>query len=194
MLYSCDTSAGRRCFMSPLSIEDLYRSHYGWLRTWLQRRLGNAGDAADLAQDAFVRLLSAPRRFDSPHGARAYLRITGKRLCIDLWRRREVELAWREALMHRHAAAPSPEQQAIVIETLLELGAMLQRLPAKAAEAFILAQVQGLKYREIAERLGVSERMVKKYMVQALVHCALLEADFHEAVPGWVPMMATPLE
>ncbi|QBR42214.1 hypothetical protein EHF36_01560 [Kerstersia gyiorum] len=37
----------------------MYQSHHGWLRTWLQRRLGNTADAADLAQDAFLRLLAA---------------------------------------------------------------------------------------------------------------------------------------
>lgn len=180
--------------MSHSGIEQLYQSHYGWLRTWLQRRLGHAGDAADLAQDAFVRLLVTPRGFDSPSGARAYLRAMGKGLCIDLWRRREVEQAWLAALTHAQDVSPSPEQQAIVVETLLELGEMLQRLPTKVREAFILAQVEGLKYREIAERLSVSERMVKKYMAQALVHCALLEADFQEAQPKWSSTIAMPQE
>ncbi|WP_226348097.1 sigma-70 family RNA polymerase sigma factor [Alcaligenes sp. 13f] len=177
--------------MADSGIEELYQLHHGWLRSWLQRRLGNASDAADLAQDAFLRLLLTPRGFDSPSGARAYLRTMGKGLCIDLWRRREVESAWREALFYAHGVAPSPEQQAIVLETLLELGAVLQRLPAKVKEAFILAQVEGLKYRDIAERLGVSERMVKKYMAQALVHCALLETDFQEAQPAWSSMIMT---
>ncbi|VFR36487.1 RNA polymerase sigma-70 factor, ECF subfamily [plant metagenome] len=172
--------------MSYPKIEELYQAHYGWLRAWLMRRLGSASDAADLAQDAFVRLLVAPRGFDSPQGARAYLRTMGNGLCIDLWRRREVERAWRDTLSAQ-AVSPSPEHQAIVIETLLEVGAMLRRLPAKVADAFVMAQVEGLKYRDIAVRLGVSERMVKKYMAQALVHCALLEADFQSAVPAWAP-------
>lgn len=179
--------------MSPFPLETLYQAHYGWLRAWLMRRLGCGSDAADLAQDAFVRLLVAPRRFDSPQGARAYLRSMGKGLCIDLWRRREVERAWRETLT-LHGAAPSAEHQAIVIETLLEVGAMLQRLPAKVADAFVMAQVEGLRYREIAERLSVSERMVKKYLAQALVHCALLEADFRAATPAWPPECAVPEE
>jgi RNA polymerase sigma-70 factor (ECF subfamily) len=38
----------------------LYRQHHGWLRGWLQRKVGNAFDAADLAQATFLRVL-APR-------------------------------------------------------------------------------------------------------------------------------------
>ena len=161
------------------AISTLYCDHHGWLQGWLQRRLGNAADAADLAQDAFVRLLgrSAFPRFDSVAEARGYLRSIGKGLCIDLWRHREVEKAWLEALAAQpQAFVPSLEHQAIVIESLLEVGRMLGRLPYKAATAFVMAQVEGLPYREIAVHLNVSERMVKKYIAQAMLQCALIDA------------------
>ena len=66
---------------------------------------------------------------------------------------------------------PSPEAQALILETLIELDALLDRLPARVRQAFLLAQLEGLTYAVIAERLGVSERMVKKYMAQAMLHC-----------------------
>ncbi|MBZ8142025.1 RNA polymerase subunit sigma [Rubrivivax gelatinosus] len=158
-------------------LRTLYVDHHGWLQDWLRRRLGNAADAADLAHDAFVRLLVAPRRFDSPPAARVYLRTMANGLCVDLWRRREVEQAWLQALAAQPAAlAPSAEQRAIVVETLLQVGAMLARLSPRAAAAFVMAQVDGMPYREIAAALGVSERMVKKYVAQAMLQCALIEA------------------
>ena len=155
----------------------LYADHHAWLRSWLQRRLGNAADAADLAHDAFLRLLLKPKVFGSAPEARVYLRTMANGLCIDLWRHREVEQAWLDALAARpEATEPSPEHRAIVIETLCEIGAMLARLPEKTATAFVLAQVHGMTYREIGVELGVSERMIKKYMAQAMLHCALIEA------------------
>nr|WP_207186027.1 sigma-70 family RNA polymerase sigma factor [Rubrivivax gelatinosus] len=158
-------------------LRTLYVDHHGWLQGWLRRRLGNAADAADLAHDAFLRLLVAPRRFDSPPAARVYLRTMANGLCVDLWRRREVEQAWLQALAAQPAAlAPSAEQRAIVVETLLQVGAMLARLSPRAAAAFVMAQVDGMPYREIAAALGVSERMVKKYVAQAMLQCALIEA------------------
>lgn len=51
----------------------LYREHHGWLHRLLQHRLGCAETAADLAHDAFLRLLLRPRRFASSGEARAYL-------------------------------------------------------------------------------------------------------------------------
>jgi RNA polymerase sigma-70 factor (ECF subfamily) len=72
---------------------------------------------------------------------------------------------------------PSPEQQAIIVETLHEVDAMLQRLPPRVSEAFILAQLHGMPYKLIADQIGVSERMIKKYLAQAMMHCAILEAE-----------------
>lgn len=163
-------------------IETLYAHHHGWLQHWLHRRLGNSADAADLAQDTFVRLMSRPatRCFESVGEARAYLLTAANGLCVDLWRRREIERAWLQALAARpEALAPSPEHCAIVIETLLEVGRMLGKLSQKAAQAFIMAQVDGVPYRIIAQELAVSERMVKKYMAQAMLQCALIEAGWH---------------
>ena len=165
---------------APLRDEEfraLYLGHHDWLHGWLRRRLGNAADASDLAHDAFLRLLCAPRRFDGEAPARGYLRTVANGMCIDLWRRRQVEQAWLATLAARpQAMEPSAEQRAIVIETLLEIGDMLARLPPRAARAFVMAQVDGLRYGEIGTRLGVSERMVKKYMAQAMLQCALIEA------------------
>lgn len=168
---------------SPSSpIESLYSDHHRWLSAWLRRRLGNAGDAADLAQDVYLRLLQKPREFDSFDGARAYLSTMAKGMCADLWRRREIERVWLETLAAQpETVAPSPEQRAMAIDALCEIDRMLERLPGKAANAFIMAQVHGMTYKEIAAELHVSDRMVKKYMAQAMLHCALIEAGLQES-------------
>lgn len=168
--------------LTPPSVEALYCDHHRWLRSWLSHRLGNAADAADLAHDTFLRLLSKTvfPRFGSEGEARAYLRTVGHALCVDLWRRREVERAWLDALAAQpEPVAPSEEHQAIIIETLLGVGRMLARLSQKAAAAFVMAQVDGTPYRDIAASLGVSERMVKKYIAQAMLQCALIEAGLN---------------
>lgn len=175
---------------TPCELDSLYHHHYGWLRDLLRRRLGSACDAADLAHDVFVHLLVRPREFDSFSGARAWLSTVAKGLCIDLWRRREIERAWLATLAAQEGEAPSAEDQAIVIEALCQVDALLQRLPAKVARAFLLSQLEGLTYREIAEILAVSERMVKKYMAQAILHCALFESEFSPDHSAGAPALA----
>ena len=163
--------------MNAENVDGLYSAHHGWLYSLLQRRLGNRGDAADLAHDAFIRLLVKPRSFDSFDGARAYLSTVARGLCVDLWRRREVEQAWLDAL----AAQPEPftcsaEDNAIVLQALTAVDAMLRKLPANVASAFVMGIVLEMTDRQIAAELGVSDRMVRKYMAQAMLHCMQLEA------------------
>lgn len=157
----------------------LYNDHHGWLHHWLRQRLGNTADAADLAHDTFLRLLARPRDIimDTPGDARAYLGTIARGLLIDLWRRRQIEQAWLQALAARpDLLAPSAERQAIVLETLCEIDAMLRSLPERVTRAFLMAQLDGMTYAAIAGELDVSERMVKKYMARAMLHCAAIEA------------------
>lgn len=160
-----------------LPLEALYGDHHDWLQGWLRRRLGNAADAADLAHDAFLRLLVTPRRFGSQPEARSYLRAMANGLCVDLWRRRQIEEAWLAALASQPAAfSPSAEHQVIVLQALQEIDSLLGSLSANAARAFVLAVGCEMTDREVAAELGVSSRMVRKYVAQAMLRCMEMEA------------------
>lgn len=163
---------------SPV-IGELYHNHHGWLNAWLCRRLGNAPDAADLAQDVFLRLIlkPAPRGFASAGEARGYLRAMANGLCVNLWHRREIEQAWLETLAEQpQQFAPSAERQAMVLEALHEVGTMLLDLPTRVARAFLLTEACQMSQKEVAEELGVSTRMVRKYLAQAMLECMHLQA------------------
>ena len=154
----------------------LYRDHSSWLQAWLRRRLGSEWDAADLSQEAFLRLLRNPQVLDELQEPRAYLVTIGKRLLINFQRRRSLEQAYLDALAELpEALAPSPEQRWALLETLQALDELLDGLPALVRQAFLLSQLEDLTYREIAERLELSERTIKRYMAQAYEHCLLAE-------------------
>lgn len=169
--------------LSSSSVDTLYTDHHSWLRAWLQRRLGNAADAADLAHDAFLRLIlkPAPRGFSSPLEARAYLRTMAQGMCINLWRRRQIEQAWLDTVAAQpEGFAPSAERQAIVLEALQEIAELLQGLSPKAAQAFLMSAVCGMTAAEVGNELGVSSRMVRNYVAQAMLHC--MQADAVQTV------------
>lgn len=156
----------------------LYTEHQGWLQGWLRRRLGSSADAADLAHDAFVRLLvGRDLRFDSAAAARAYLRTTAQNLCINLWRRQEIEQAWLQILADTpEQHYPSAERQAIVLQALEEIGRLLTSLSPKAAQAFTLAVVCEMTDDEVGTELGISGRMVRKHVAKAMLGCLSLRA------------------
>ena len=161
---------------STRHLHRLYLDHSGWLQAWLRRRLGSEWDAADLSQEAFLRLLRHPEVLGELQEPRAYLMTIGKRLLINFQRRKSLEQAYLDALMALpEACVPSPEQRWLLLETLQALDELLDGLPAAVRRAFLLSQLEDLPYREIAERLHVSERTIKRYMAQAYEHCLLAE-------------------
>ncbi|MGE8390946.1 sigma-70 family RNA polymerase sigma factor [Pseudomonas sp. BIGb0427] len=155
------------------TVEALYSGHHGWLYARLRKRLGNALDAADLAQDTFTRILASKVAvFDNP---RAYLNCVAGGILANWCQRKSLERAYLTALAQLPVPeAPSPEQRLLVLETLHEIDAMLDALPAVVRRTFLLSQLNGMKYAEIAEQLGVSLISVKRYMKQAFLQCLTL--------------------
>lgn len=164
--------------MTHHAFSSLYTEHHGWLQGWLRRKLGNACDAADLAHDTFVRVL-ARRDQGNPTPAlrepRAYLGTIARALVADFFRRKDLERAYLEALAALpQASQPSPETGAIMLEALVAIDAMLDGLKPQVRQAFLLSQLEGLTYEQIAAQLGVTKRTVSNHMCKAIGHCLSL--------------------
>jgi len=158
---------------APPDLSALYGAHHGWLQGWLRHKLGSGADAADVAQDTFMRLL---QRRNRPPAAlrtpRAYLTRIAQGLVIDHYRRRDVEQAYLQALaFHPEQVAPSPEARLLIIETLLRLDTALDALKPRARQAFLLAQLDGLAGPAIAARLDVSLATVERDLASAWRAC-----------------------
>lgn len=159
------------------SVTNLYSEHQRWLKGWIQRRVGCSDEAADLAQDTFIRVIQRQRKeADFTIGyPRTYLRTVAHGLLIDHFRRRKVEQAYLEALQQLpHEVVIDLQEREIILETLQRLDKMLDALPPPVRETFLLSRVDGLTYQQIAVQIGVSERTVKRYMRQAYVQCLAL--------------------
>ncbi|MBV7536846.1 sigma-70 family RNA polymerase sigma factor [Duganella sp. sic0402] len=161
--------------MSPVEARQqagtLYNEHHAWLATWLSRKLHCRSLGADLAHDTFLRILGSRLPLDLRE-PRAYLTTIAKGLLNNHLRRQQLELAYLEALAGMpEPAQPSPEERLAVLETLSEIDRILDRLPAKARQVLLLAQLDGLSYDEIAKLLEISLSTVKRHMLLALQRC-----------------------
>ncbi len=153
------------------SVETLYLDHHAWLRGWLNRRLNNSSEACDLAQDTFVNVLSGDHvaRIRAP---RPFLATIARRLLAHRHRRHLLETAYLDALAAQaEELMPSPEQRLAALQALQEIDRALAGLPRAVREAFLLAQLEGLSYEQIAGRLQVSTSSVKQYLTRANRQC-----------------------
>ena len=165
-------------FPVPGSVNALYHDHHAWLLGWLRRRLHHGDQAADLVQDIFVQVLGRPEQINGLRQPRAWLSSVAKGLMIDRLRRQKIEANYLQALAQLpEPEAPSPERQLILLQTLMQIDALLDGLSGNVRTAFLLSRLEGLTYQAIALRLGVSLSSVEKYMAQALRHCYLARLE-----------------
>lgn len=156
-----------------------YASHHTWLVGWLHRKMGCPHGAADLAQDTFLRLLTA-RPTDHVAEPRAFLTTVAKRVLFTHWRRHALEQAYLQALAELpQATAPSVEDMALLQEALQAIDHRLNGLPGKVRQAFLLHRIDEMTHVQIAAAMGVSVASVERYVKQAYLHCCRQDGDAH---------------
>lgn len=154
------------------AIGELYGAHQGWLHAWLRRRTGCSTIAADLAQDTFLRLLHRPQKVAGVRSPRALLSTVARGLLVNHWRRLEVERAYIEMLAEQpEPVAVSPQEREETLEALDAVVALLDGLRPRTREIFLLSQIDGLTYPQIAARFDLTVNAVQKAMSRALGHC-----------------------
>lgn len=167
--------------------DTLYRHHQPWLTSWLRHRLGCRHRAEDLSQDTFLRLLARPDLMARAE-IRPLLTTIAKGLMIDQYRRAALERAYHEALAALPPAySPSAEEQLALLETLVEIDRLLDGLPGLVRRAFLMSQLDGMTYPDIARELGISVSSVQKYMARALKACYAVRYDAEAEADGARP-------
>ena len=161
-------------FALQQQVETLYADHHAWLKGWLRRRLGDSFVAADVAHDTFLRIIASRDALLGVREPRAYLTTTARRLLVDRSRRQSIEQAYLQELAliaQGLPGYPSPDEVLMAVQALDQIGMALQGLARRPREAFLRHYLEDQTQAAIAADLGVSKRMVQKYLVQALLHC-----------------------
>jgi RNA polymerase sigma factor (sigma-70 family) len=154
-----------------MRVAELFREHNRALVAFLQCRLNSLSDAQEVAQEAYVRLvtLERPEQVDS---LRAYLFRIASNLAVDRLRMRKVRyenpIEPPEEELHM---APIPERHVVATRQLQDLHKALRELPAKTSRAFVMHLIDGCDVGVIARTMKISERMVRYHVANALAHC-----------------------
>ena len=133
---------------------------------WLRRQVADPGDVEDVLQDVFYELVAAYRLLQPVEQAGAWLFRVARNRIVDRWRKKKpVALADHDVVTdegERLGLAellPSPEAgpDAAYARSLLveEIEEALAELPQAQREVFLTHEVEGLSFKEIAERTGV---------------------------------------
>jgi len=162
-------------------IAQIFQEHNKSLLRFLAGRLASEQDAREVAQEAYVKVL----QLDHPGGVsflKAFLFKTAANLAIDRVRRRRT-VHDRQHYFFELEEERSAEATTSLAEDANLTVAALAELPTRCRQAFLLSRIDGLSSEEIAARLGVTDRAVRKYLAQALLHLQKRLSGAHEPRP-----------
>lgn len=154
-------------------VSRLFREHNRALVGFVYARLKSEQEAREIAQEAYVKLL----QLDAPEAAsflRAYLFRIAENLAFDRLRQRrsrgrlDTLISFEELNLEASA-----ERAAIARQELALIEQAVSELPSKCQEAFRQHRLADMPIGDVARRMNVSDRMVRKHVARALVYIRL---------------------
>ncbi|HEY4968878.1 MAG TPA: RNA polymerase sigma factor [Steroidobacteraceae bacterium] len=154
-------------------VSQLFREHNRALVLFLASRLKDVQAAREVAQEAYVRVLEL-ENLGAVGFLRSYLFKVAGNLAIDRMRQQQSRARLdRITDFDDFLDNLQPERTVIAREELAFLGRVVGELPAKYQQAFRLHRLEDQPFEEIARQMGLKERMVRRYVTNALLYLRL---------------------
>lgn len=143
--------------------------YYSGLCIYANKYTGDLSASEEIVQDIFVRFWEKRQRIEIESSVRFYLFKTVYNHCMNLLKHRKIEQAYRQQSII-HAKPFHDEQWNLFNESELRLilDQAISKLPDRCREVFELSRFENLKNKEIAEKLGITEKTVENQITKAL--------------------------
>lgn len=155
-------------------VAGIFRQHNRTLIGFLVSRVRNEQEAMEIAQEAYVKVLQLEPREGAVSYLRSYLFRVAENLAVDRMRQRRVRMRLDQLEPSDGLFQEANAERAVVAEQELALlRCAVAELPDRCREAFRLHKLEDRSFEEVARLMGVSERMVRKFIARALTYIRL---------------------
>lgn len=164
------------------------------LHGFILRRIDNRQDAEDLLQDVLVKMNGSLRDVNDHSRVQAWAYQITRNVITDYYRRQQADSSRRHSIDDLDELMMDPESRDAEWELAPCLQPMIERLPERYRQALVLADLEGLTQREVAERLALSVSGAKSRVQRAreklreMLHaCCMFDLDRQGVVVGFRP-------
>lgn len=163
---------------SDLIFEQTFKEHFGSLHAYAYTILKNDADAEEMVQNVFYKLWEKKGRIGELQSVLAYLYRAVHNECMNLIKHHKVKNTYQEHVVHQGDMEQQAHDSAEVKELEARIHATLQDLPEQCRTIFQMSRFEELKYREIADKLGLSVKTIENQMGKALKILRTKLADY----------------
>ncbi|MCG8574487.1 MAG: RNA polymerase sigma-70 factor [Flavobacteriales bacterium] len=159
--------------------ETLFKRHYAELCGFANKYLEDLEAAEEVVQAFFVKLWENKEKLQEIQSVRSYLFSSVKNACYNQLKHikiREEYKAHNQREMDQEKNNVEDEFAASELEDKIRQS--IDRLPEGRRKIFIMSRFEGLKYKEIAEKLNISIKTVENQMGSAIKHLKTDLADY----------------
>jgi RNA polymerase sigma-70 factor (family 1) len=152
-----------------LAFTSVYDQYWEPLLRHIMRILPNKDEAIDVVQETFLSFWNQGHKLERINSIKTYLFTMGRNAAFKKWKLNLKQRNYLESLVAHYAEADEGFEQIINTKELSAvLDAEIEKLPTKMREIFILSRKEHLTYKEIAEKLQISDLTVKKQINNSL--------------------------
>lgn len=150
------------------AFEKVYNQHQRLLTGRLFRLLKSADLVEEVLQELFLRLWNHREQVDVEFPVRAYLFRIAENLVVDLYRKAARDKGLKEQLMISSESRYSHIEEGLMrVEDRTILFEAIAMLPEQQQRVYRMCKLDGLRYAEVAAKLGISEAAVNKHITKA---------------------------
>lgn len=159
--------------------EQLFKSNYPKLCAYANLFLNDPDAAEDVVQEVFFKLWKNREELEIQTTLKSYLFRAVRNGCMNLIEHIQVRDSYK--ILNEEDLKDAESRyidEAIVSELEQRIRESIEKLPTERRKIFIMSRFDGLKYREIADQLGISVKTVENQMYQALKYLRDNLADY----------------
>ena len=158
------------------SFENVFKKYFPTMCLFSMRYIPDKDVAEDLVQEMFTKLWTNHQNLFITTSLESYLYRSVQNQALNFIKHEKIKGKYRQVVKNRYSVSNNTDEMKIMGFDIKEkIEKAVGDLPEKRREVFVMSRYEGMKYKEIAEKLKISTKTVEAHMGHALrqLKCAL---------------------
>lgn len=151
-----------------IAFEAIFNNYYASLCIYANRMLNDDEKAEEIVQNLFVNLWSKRKNLDVESSLKYYLFRSVRNHCLNQLQHLKIREKYAQKVIENQDIEIHDHDYFIEVDLAKKIQESIESLPEKRRQIFKLSREEGLKYKEIAEKLNLSVKTVEAQMGLAL--------------------------